>query len=489
MKDATLPPDPALPPEAALGAGSPRLRTGIVLTVLLACQLMIILDGTVMNVALSRIRSDLHFSATGLSWVGNAYTLVFGGLLLLGGRAGDFLGRRRVFLAGVGVFTAASLLGALAPTAGWLIAARVLQGVGAAMAGPNALALLTSIFTEPKARMRALALYSGMAGAGFAIGLIVGGVLTQWLGWRSVLFINVPLGGLAVVLAARFLPAVPRHPARLDLPGALTATAGVAALVYGFHSAASDGWANATTCLSLLAGAGLVGVLIAVERKAPQPLLPLLLFADRNRAAAYANVFVGYMASIPMLFFLSLYMQDVRGASPLETGVAFLPAAVLMFVLIQWVPRLLKRVGPKPVTLTGSACLVAALLLLTRLTEDTGYFPTVFLAAVLMGCGTGLALMPLSVIVMSEAPPSVAGAAGGTLQTIQQTGTALGLSVLATVFGVASRDATGSPRQLLVTGVTAAFAAAAVMAALTFVGSLAFRRVARGERPVRPSDS
>ncbi|MEV5975408.1 MFS transporter [Streptomyces sp. NPDC052114] len=476
MKEAASPRDA---PAAPVAGGTPRVRAGVVLTVLLACQLMIVLDGTVMNVALSRIRADLHFSATALPWVGNAYTLVFGGLLLLGGRAGDLLGRRRVFMAGLALFTAASLAGGLAPSAGWLLAARALQGAGAALAGPTALALLTAVFTEPKARVRALALYSGMAGAGFAIGLIVGGVLTQWFGWRAVLFINVPVGTLALALAARWLPAVPRHPARLDLPGALTATAGVAALVYGFHGAVSDGWDAPVTRLSLLAGAVLVGALVVIERRAPQPLLPLGLFADRDRAAAYGNVFVGYMASIPMLFFLSLYMQDVFGAGPLATGVAFLPAAVLMFALIQWVPRLLRRFGPKPVTATGSLCLVAALLTLTRLTADSGYFPLVFLAAVLMGCGTGLALMPLSVLVMSTAPPGVAGAAGGTLQTIQQTGTALGLSVLTTVFGAASDGAAGPARRQLVQGVTAAFAAAAAMAALTLLGTLAFRRGAR----------
>jgi MFS family permease len=203
-------------------------RTGIVLATLLSCQLMIILDITVMNVALPRIQSDLHFSATGLSWVMNAYTLVFGGLLLLGGRAGDLFGRRKLFIAGTAIFTLASLAGGLAPTAGRLLTARVAQGIGAAMAGPSTLALLTTTFTAPKARMRVLALFSGMSSAGFAIGLIVGGLLTEWLGWRSVLFINVPVGLAVAALATRYLPDSERQPARLDIPGAVTATAGVA---------------------------------------------------------------------------------------------------------------------------------------------------------------------------------------------------------------------------------------------------------------------
>ncbi|WP_229925278.1 MFS transporter [Streptomyces longispororuber] len=467
-------------PDASVGP-KPRPRTGVVLATLLTCQLMIMVDVTVMNVALPGIGSDLDVGATGLTWVTHGYTLAFGGLLLLGGRAGDLWGRRRMFLTGVALFTAASAVGGLAPSAAWLVGARVVQGVGAAVAGPNALALLTTVFTEPRARMRALALYSGMAGAGFAVGLLVGGVLTQGLGWRAVLFINVPLGGLALLAAVRCLPAVPRRPGRLDLPGALTATAGVTALVYGFNRAATHGWGDAAACLALGAGAVSAVAFVAVERGAAQPLLPLSLFADRDRAAAYANVFVGYMASIPMFFFLSLYVQEVRGLGALATGFAFLPTAALMFALIQWVPRLLRRFGPGPITLTGSVSMVAALVLLTRLTTGTPYVPLVLAAALLMGCGTGLALMPLSVVIMSRVPQDVAGVAGGALQTIQQTGAALGLSVLTTVFGAASRGAAGPPRQVLVTGVTAAFTAAAVMAALTIPGTLAFRRRRRDE--------
>ncbi|MEU6587044.1 MFS transporter [Nocardia sp. NPDC046763] len=465
----------AASPEHSIDQHPRTDRTGVVLAALLACQLMIILDVTVMNVALPRIRSDLHFSATGLSWVMDAYTLVFGGLLLLGGRAGDLFGRRRIFMAGIAVFTLASLLGGLAPMAGWLIAARVAQGIGAAMAGPNALALLTALFTDPQARMRALALYSGMAGAGFAIGLLVGGLLTQWLTWRSVLFINVPLGTGALV-ALRWLPRIPRQPGRLDIPGAITATAGVAAVVYGFIRAAAQGWDDGITLTALIGGAVVVIAFLFVERRADQPLLPLALFADRNRAAAYMNVFVGYMGSMSMFFFLTLYMQDVRGMGPLATGLAFLPTAVLMFALIRVIPRALQRFGPRAVTMAGSLFLVAGLALPTQLSTDTPYFPTIFAVAALMGCGTGLALMPLSVIIMANVPPQLAGMAGGTLQTLQQTGSAVGLAALVTVFGAAGRNASGSPERMLVHGITAAFAVAAVMGALTLLGTLAFRR-------------
>ncbi|MEV6561353.1 MFS transporter [Nocardia sp. NPDC051756] len=456
-------------------ASTRPFRSGLVLVTLLTCQLMIILDITVMNVALPRIRTDLEFSATGLSWVMNAYTLVFGGLLLLGGRAGDLFGRRNLFIAGTTLFTLASLAGGLAPSATWLLVARVVQGIGAAMAGPSTLALLTTTFSEPKARMRVLALFSGMSSAGFAIGLILGGLLTEWLSWRSVLFINVPFGLVVVLLALRYLPDAVRRPARLDLPGAVTATGGVAALVYGFISAAANGWRNETTDISLAAGVLLLVAFIAIELRTAQPLLPLRLFTDRNRAAAYANMFLGPMAGMSMFFFLTQYLQEVRGLSALATGFAFLPTAVLMFTMIRLIPRLLPRFGPKPVTLVGTALMGSGLALLTQLRTDSGYFPLLFVAMVLMGFGIGLAFSPLNVIIMSSVPPSDAGAAGGALQTLQQTGSALGLAILVTVFGTAARGATGSPQQVLVSGTTTAFAVAVGIAVLTFLVALTFR--------------
>ncbi|WP_238847330.1 MFS transporter [Nocardia arthritidis] len=453
------------------------LRHGVVLATLLTCQLMIVLDITVMNVALPRIRTDLHFSATGLSWVMNAYTLTFGGLLLLGGRAGDLFGRRNLFVVGTTLFTLASLAGGLAPSATWLIAARVVQGIGGAMAGPSTLALLTTTFTEPKARVRVLALFSGMSSAGFAIGLIIGGLLTQWLSWRSALFINVPFGAAVGVLALRYLPDSERRPAHLDLPGAFTATGSIATLVYGFISAASDGWSATTTVLSLAVGAGLLAAFLTIEMRTAEPLLPLRLFVERNRAAAYANMFLGPMAGMSMFFFLTRYLQEVRGMSPLTTGFAFLPTAVMMFTMIRLVPRLLPRLGPKPLTLTGTVSMGAGLALLTQLSTDSAYFPMLFVATLLLGCGIGLAFSPLNVIIMSSVPSADAGAAGGALQTLQQTGAALGLAILVTVFGTAAKDATGSPEHVLVSGVTAAFAGAVGIAALAFLVALTFRSV------------
>lgn len=484
-----------------------RLRPGIVLVTLLTCQLMIILDITVMNVALPRIRTDLHFSATNLSWVMNAYTLVFGGLLLLGGRAGDLFGRRNLFIAGTALFTLASLAGGLAPSATWLLIARVVQGIGGAMAGPSTLALLTTTFSEPKARMRVLALFSGMSSAGFAIGLIVGGLLTEWLSWRSALFINVPFGLAVVVFALRYLPdagsdlrrsrvspwlrsaaasapdarAAGGQPARLDLPGAVTSTGGVAALVYGFISAASHGWSDAGTDIWLAVGAALIAAFLTIEARTAQPLLPLRLFVDRNRAAAYANMFLGPMAGMSMFFFLTQYLQEVRGLSALATGFAFMPTALMMFTMIRLIPWLLPRFGPKPVTVIGTLLMAAGLVLLTRLTVDTAYFPMLFIAMILIGSGIGLAFSPLNVIIMSSVAPTEAGAAGGALQTLQQTGASLGLAILVTIFGTAARDAGGSAHHALVSGITTAFAGAVVIAALTFVVALTFRSTRAAE--------
>jgi EmrB/QacA subfamily drug resistance transporter len=460
----------------AAGADARPTRQGLVLATLLTCQLMIVLDATVMNVALPRIQTDLGFSPTGLSWVINAYTLVFGGLLLLGGRAGDLFGRRRLFIAGIALFTLASLAGGLAGSSTWLLVARVVQGLGAAAAGPSTLALLTTTFTEQKARLRALALFSGMSSAGFAVGLILGGLLTEWLSWRSVLFINVPFGFAVVVLASRYLREPERHPARLDLPGAVTATAGVAAIVYGFIGAAQNGWGEPTTLTSLAAGAVLLAAFLVIETRTAQPLLPLRLFADRNRGAAYVNFFLGPMAGMSMFFFLTQYLQEVRGMSALGTGFAFLPMALLVFTMSRLIPRLLPRFGPKPVALVGTVLMAGGLVLLTGLSADSGYFPRLFVSMLLMGLGMGLAFAPLNVIIMATVPPRDAGAAGGVLQTMQQTGATLGLAILVTVFGTATRHATGSAHQVMVTGMTTAFVASVIIAAVTFLVALTFRR-------------
>lgn len=449
-------------------------RPGVALALILTCQLMLMLDVTVMNVALPRIRADLGFSPAGLSWVMNAYTLVFGGLLLLGGRLGDLYGRRRVFLIGVGVFTAASLAGGLADSAWLLIASRIVQGLGAAAAGPSTIALLTSTFTEQRARVRALSLFSAMASSGFAIGLILGGFLTEWLSWRSVMFINVPFGAIVLAFGARYIAEPPRHASRLDVRGAVLATFGVGSLVYGFIRAAEAGWGAASAVWPVVGGLLLLVVFVWLQAFGEHPMLPLRLFADRNRAAGYANFFLGPLSMMSAFFFLTQFLQEVSGYGALTTGFAFLPMAAGIFALSRVVPRLLPRTGPKPLAVTGTLLMAGGLWWVAQLTATSGYVTGILGPMILMGVGGGLAFTPLNVVIMSTVPPADAGAAGGALQTMQQIGATLGLAVLVTVAGSASRGHSGT--DALVSGMTAAFTTSALIALLTFGVALTFRR-------------
>jgi EmrB/QacA subfamily drug resistance transporter len=471
-------------PRADPATAAPATRPGLVLAIVVTCQLMLTLDTTVMNVALPRIQADLHFTSTNLSWVINAYTLVFGGLLLLGGRAGDLFGRRRLFIGGVALFTVASLVGGVASSAGLLLAARIAQGLGAAAAGPNTLALITTTFTDPVRRIRALSIFSGTTVGGFAIGLILGGVLTELTSWRSVLFINVPVGIAVVALATRFLVEPNRRGdggrAHLDLPGAVTATAAVGTLVYGFIHAAADGWGNPVTLGCVAAGLVLLVVFLLIEMRTAQPLMPLRLFANRDRAAAYLNFFLGPMAMMSCFFFLTQFLQDVRGFSPLTTGLAFLPMAVLLFSITRLIPRLLPRFGPKPLAVAGTLLMAGGLGWLTQLTAASPYASGVLGPLLLLGLGGGLAFSPLNVVIMGTVPAQDAGAAGGVLQTMQNLGATLGLAVLVTVFGVGSRHAVAAgqdARHALVSGMTPAFGVAVGVAAVSFLVAWTFRPV------------
>src|SRR3954469_14112974 len=325
----------------------------MVLGIILACYLMIVLDVSIVITALPQIRETLGFSDTGLSWIQNAYALTFGGLLLLGARAGDIFGRRQVFVVGIAEFTAASARGGLAQSPGWLLAARAVQGVGAAIAAPSTLALLTTTFPEGRERTRAIAYYSAVAGGGGSVGLVLGGVLTDWISWRWGLFVNVPIGLAIVLLAPRFLPETERRSGRFDLTGALTSTIGMTALVYGFVRAASDGWLDTYTLASFAAGALLLAAFVVTERRAQQPITPLHLFASRQRSGAYiARVLVtGGMFS--SFFFMTQYLQGVDGYSALQAGLAFLPMTAVMFAMGRVVPSLVRRFGNTPVLIAG----------------------------------------------------------------------------------------------------------------------------------------
>jgi EmrB/QacA subfamily drug resistance transporter len=437
---------------------------------------MLMVDATVMNVALPRIQAGLHFSPASLAWVLDAYTLTFGGLLLLGGRLGDLYGRRRLFTGGILVFTIASLVGGFATTAAWLLTARVVQGIGAAAAGPSAVALLNSTFTESRARVRALSLLAGMSSAGFAIGLILGGVLTETASWRWVLFINVPFGLVASFLAPRFLRQPPRHATQLDLGGAITATAGVGSLVYGLIHAASSGWSSGLTIAPIAAGLVLIAGFVVLQTRVSHPLIPLHLFKDRNRAAAYANYLLGPAAGFSSFFFLTQYLQDVLHYSPVRTGFAFLPMSLLIFTISRLIPRFLPRLGPKPITIVGTLLLLAGLLGFTQVGAHTSYAGGLLWPMIVMGTGMGLAFSPLLVVIMSSVRPEDAGAAGGTMQTVQQTGVSLGLAVLVTVAGTAVRN---HPDTALVSSTTTAMTGAAIIAACTVLVALTFKKISR----------
>ncbi|MET8946554.1 MFS transporter [Streptomyces sp. NPDC004542] len=439
-------------------------RLGTLLLVIVTAYLMVGVDSTVVNVALPDIQRGLHFSRTGLSWVLNAYTLAFGGLLLLGGRVGDILGRRRTLTAGVLLFAASSLLGGLATDGGWLLAARALQGVGGALIAPSTLALITTGFPDGPRRHHALSVYASMAGIGGSVGLVLGGMLTSWASWRWALLVNVPIG-LALTLALpRFVTETPRHTGRFDAAGALTGTAGITSLVYAFIRVSEQGWSDGQALLGFAAAAALLAAFVLIEARAGQPIMPLRLFADRDRAGGYASIMLLPAGLFGAFYFLTLIGQQVLGFSPLRAGFAFLPLTLVMFTTVRLVPRLLARFGVRPVLLTGMTLITAASAWLWRLRPGDGYLTGLLGPLLLMGLGVGLSFMPLNATILARIEPREAGAASGLLQTLQWLGGTLGLSVLVTVFGTATRHATGSPAVLLTHGASRAFGTGALIA-------------------------
>jgi EmrB/QacA subfamily drug resistance transporter len=461
------------PASTAVAASTPARRPGhhtIALAVVVTCQLMVVLDATVVNIALPDIKLGLGFSATNLSWVLNAYTLAFGGLLLLGGRMGDVFGRRRMFVYGVSLFTVASLVGGFAQSSGMLVAARAIQGIGAAIAAPSVLALITTNFAEGEARNKALGIFTAVSAGGGSIGLLLGGVLTDTVSWRWVLFINVPIGIAIVLLAPLYIEEPVRGRARLDVIGALTSTAGMTTLAYGFIHAASGSWGDPVTMIALSVGVALLALFVTIESRVEQPLLPLRLFAARRQSAAYATMFLLPATMFGMFFFLTQFMQDVLGYSPLQTGLAFLPLTVLLFGCSQVVPRLLPRYGPRPFLVGGIALILSGMLVLTQISEQTGYFPGIVAATALFGLGGGTAFMPLSATILSGVPAADSGAASGSLQTAQQVGGSLGLAILVTVFGTAGGDLdAGSTPAVLADSMSNAFVAGAIFGLLALV--------------------
>jgi EmrB/QacA subfamily drug resistance transporter len=442
--------------------GNPTLVLGIIL----ATYLMIVLDVSVIITALPRIHTALDFSSANLSWVQNAYTLTFGGLLLLGARAGDILGRRRVFVVGIAVFTFASLLAGLAQSSTWLLAARAFQGLGAAIAAPSSLALLTTSFPEGHERTRALAAYSAVAGGGGSAGLVLGGMLTDWVSWRWGLFINVPIGLLMLYAAPRVLPETVKRPGRFDLPGALTSTLGMSAVVYGFVRAASDGWGDDVTLASFGVGVALLVAFVLNELRAEQPITPLRIFASRERSGAYVARILVVGAMFGMFFFLTQYLQGVSGYSPLKAGVAFLPMTLVMFSMVQVVPRVANRIGSTTLLIAGLTLDMAGMAWLSRLSETTAFFPGIAIPMVMMGIGMGAALTPLTAAGIAGVQPDDAGAASGVVNVAHQLGGSLGLGILVTVFASAQRSSGGTATHALAHAVSSAVTGSAIFLAL-----------------------
>jgi len=480
-------------------ATAPAGRRGLTLAIVLCAQLMVVLDMTVVNIALPHIARGLHMSAPSLSWVLNAYALTFGGLLLLGGRAGDILGRRRVFMIGLAIFTAASLAGGLATTAGELLAARAIQGVGGAIASPAVLAVIIASFPGSRERARALGIFTAVITGGSSLGLVLGGMITQWASWRWVFFINVPVG-IAVILAApRLLPETPRQPGKFDLTGALTSTAGMSALVYGFIRAASSGWGNPLTVGSFAVAAALLAAFIGNEARTAQPITPLRLFADRSRSASYVVRLLLVGGMFGMFSFLTQFVQDVLGFSPLRAGVAFVPMTVALFAVSRLAPRLMALVPPKPLMIAGLLPVVGGMAWLGHISPSTTYFPGVLIPMLLMGIGMGVAFVPLTMASLAGVPPQDSGAASSMVNVTQQVGGALGLAILVTVYGSASRAAARHPlaqagplaqaQHVLVHGMATSFTAAAIFDACALLVVLIAIRMRQAAGPAVPAAS
>lgn len=477
------------------GSGRRVTRQSVFLFVILTAQLMVVLDTTIVNVALPHIQRGLHFSGTGLSWVLNAYLLTFGGLLLLGARSGDLLGRRRTFLLGIAIFSLSSLLGGFALSGWMLLGSRALQGVGAALAAPSSLALLTSVFSEGPQRVRAIGLFTTVSAAGGAIGLVAGGVLTELASWRWVMFVNVPIGLVVFLVGRAVLTETERRHGRFDITGAITSVLGMTGIVLGLVEAGTSGWGNPVTVGSLVVGAALLGVFVHNESRVEEPILPLRLLASSTRTTANVSRGLIYAGMYGMFFFLGQFLQDVQGYSPLRAGVSFLPVPVSVFLSSQVVSKvLLNRVRPKTLMLSGIAMALVSLVLSSRLHAGASY-REVLLTLVLLGVGSGTSLVTLTTASLAGVEPADAGAASGLVNVMQQVGAALGLAVLVTVFGAvaghsqlgaATSMATLAGRAAMVHGLDVAFGVGALfaLAALVMV-AVVVRLPASSEAPSR----
>ncbi|ADB53961.1 MFS transporter [Conexibacter woesei] len=479
---------------ATTSLDTPRAKN-IALLLLVMTEFVVVMDASIVNVALPSIGSDLKMSHDDLSWIVNAYTLTFGGFLLLGGRLADFLGRRRMFVSGMALFSVASLLGGLAPSAEWLIAARALQGLGAAIISPAALSIITTMFREGAERNRALGAWGAVAGAGGAVGTLLGGVLTEWAGWEWVLFVNVPIGALLIWQAPlRLVESTAGETERaFDIPGAISVTAGLALLVYALVDATSAGWTSTATLLRIAGALLLLAAFVVIELRSRRPLVPFSIFRLRTlRGANVVGLFVG-MSLFSMFFIVTLYLQQVLGQSSVEAGFAFLPLSLAIIVCAGLASALVTKIGFKLTLIAGMLLVVAGLGWFTQVSAPGGSFVSDVLGpSLLAGAGLGLAFVPVTIAAVTGTTGAQAGLASGLINTSQQIGGALGLAILASIANAGTRDAVeagvGDPAVALTEGfqdaflVGAGFALAGVVLAAVLISSRDSREHAEAAR-------
>ena len=421
---------------------TPRAKN-LALLLLAMTQFVVVIDASIVNIALPSVGKALHFSQNNLSWVVNAYTLTFGGFLLLGGRLADLLGRRRMFMLGLVLFSVASLAGGLAQSEAWLIAARAVQGLGAAIVSPAALSIITTTFADGEERNRALGVWGAVAGAGGAAGVLLGGILTSGLSWRWVLFVNVPIGVACALLAPRLLleSRSEAQTRNFDIPGAVTVTAGLALLVYAVVEAVNAGWGSTATLWKLAVALVLLATFVAVETRQRAPLMPLSIFRLRTlRGANIVALLIG-MSLFSMFFFVSLYMQQVLHYSALKAGLSYLPLAFGIIVSAGAASVAVTRFGFKPVLLTGLLFVAGGLLWFSRVSPHGGSFAGDVLGpSLLAAIGLGLSFVPVTIAAVTGIRPHEAGLASGLVNTAQQVGGALGLAILATIANTRTKD-------------------------------------------------
>ena len=495
---------PADPSTTASSDAVVPKRLGLALIVICAAQLMIVLDGTIVNIALPHIETDLGFSQANLQWVITIYTLAFGGVLLLGGRLGDLYGRRRMFVSGIVLFTLSSLAAGLAQNEQTMLIARAVQGLGGALAAPNALALITTTFPAGKERNKAMGVFAAMSGAGAAIGLILGGALTE-IDWRWNFFINLPIGVVVAIFGQRILTESDDGRGSLDVPGAITSIAGLSALVYGLTHAASTSWGDPTTVSYLTVGVALLVAFVVIETRVSHPLLPMRIPGDRTRGTSYFVMLIVGAGMFAMFYFLGIYIQTILGYSALKTGLAFLPFSVGIVVAAQVASRLISRVDPRWISGTGAGLAALGMWGFTHLTPQSTYTADLMPWIIVLALGLGLIFVPMTLTAVHAVAHEDSSVASAVLNTMQQVGGTLGLATLSTIFVNNLSDRTaeltaalpkGGPaptaEQLAATkamisaeafsyGASKAYLVAAIMIATAGVIALVFLTVKHGE--------